>query len=117
MMISECRPELGVHSLLKVNDARGECLGQVVIGFGDYLRQVTEGKVRMCDERAEKARVRNITHAAVAFSSQPCTVTSTMPMTKGGKKVGELTAVFNLCELFRANTDAAGGGAVPSNLI
>jgi len=83
IMISECRPELGVHALLKVNDARGECIGQVVMGFGDYLLQVTSGK--------------------------PCTVTSTMPMTKGGKKVGELTAVFNLSELFRVDANAAGG--------
>ena len=65
-----------------MNDKSGECLGQVAVGFGDYLQQVTQGK--------------------------PCTVTSTVPMTMGGKKVGELTAVFDLCELFRADTRTNG---------
>ncbi|GMI15667.1 hypothetical protein TrVE_jg1545 [Triparma verrucosa] len=74
-IISECRPELGVHALLKVNDIRGECVGQVVVGFGDYLDRITAGK--------------------------QVTINCTLEMTLGGKKVGELNAVFNVVEVHR----------------
>lgn len=77
-IISECRPELGVHALLKVNDVRGECVGQVVVGFGDYLDRITAGK--------------------------QVTINCTLGMTLGGKKVGELNAVFNVVEMHRVES-------------
>ena len=73
-MISECRPELGVHALIKLNDKRGSCLGQGVVSFGEFMTRVTNGET--------------------------CSFTATVDMGIGGKKLGVLQCTFDIVELW-----------------
>lgn len=73
-MISECRPELGVHALIKLNDKNGACLGQGVVSFGDYMTKVTDGET--------------------------CTFRPQVDMGMGGKKLGVMECSIDLVELW-----------------
>ncbi|GMH66120.1 hypothetical protein TrRE_jg3473 [Triparma retinervis] len=75
-MISECRPELGVHALikLKIKDKRGSCLGQGVVSFGEFMTRVTNGET--------------------------CSFTATVDMGIRGKKLGVLQCTFDIVELW-----------------
>lgn len=77
-MISECRPELGVHALIKLNDKNGKCLGQGVVSFGDYMSRVTKGET--------------------------CTFKTRVDMGVGGKKLGDLDCMINIVEMWEMSS-------------
>jgi hypothetical protein len=83
-MVSDCRPDIGVHALVKVNDKNGECLGQGVVDLGGTMETALGGGVGV--ELAE------------------------VDMALGGRLVGGLEAKFIVGEMFRAGGGGGGGG-------
>ena len=81
-MVSECRPDIGCHALVKVCDSSGASLGQGVVGLGAFMERVLAG----AECREEVA----------------------VEMSMGGKLVGELKGLVKLVELWEVE---AGGGA------
>ena len=90
-MISECRPELGAHALIKVNDKTGRCLGQGVVGFGKFMLNLTSGETVISSVKVD--------------------------LSLGAKKVGELECVFHLTELFSAAALPSSGESNGLNVV
>ncbi len=86
-MISECRPELGTHALIKLNNKNGECLGQSVVGLAGMFD--VSGSARGA-EGAEAGGTR--------------TEQVKLDLTQGGQLLGQLQAKIHLAELILNDT-------------